>query len=70
MDILKRKLNEIEKNLTNNNENFFTPNLKIVKNKTTYQKTTKNPSPPRNNETSKKNTYNPSPSPYSKYEKF
>ena len=63
MEMLKKKLYEIEKNLTNNNDIFFTPNLKELKSKSILQKN----SPSRTNETAKKNTYQPTPSPYTKF---
>lgn len=66
LESLKKKLNEVEKNLGKNNEIFFTPDIKMMKSKTTHQKNARNPSPPHANDTAKKNIYNPSPSPYNK----
>lgn len=58
----RQKLNEIEKNFNNNNEDsFFTTDMKIMKSKTFYQNTKshRNISPNRIEETAKKTYQNP-----------
>lgn len=70
MEIFRKKLNQIEKNFNNNNneDSFFTTDIKIMKSKTFYQntKSQRNISPNRIEETAKKSYQNPTPPSYSK----
>lgn len=69
IEIFKKRLNEIEKNFNNNYEDtFFTPDIKITKSKTFYEKKNRNISPSSHiEETTKKNHPQPTPPSYSKF---